>query len=129
MNREIKLKAWDIKNKQMCEVTHLNLRGKSGVMSCAKFTRSFCFDEVILEQFICELNGDGQDVGEVKPKTVVPIRHECVWAFDWDLERYLTTCKNEWRVCDKTDTPAAGNMRYCPYCGGKLVEKIDEVQE
>ncbi len=69
------------------------------------------------------------NIVEVQPETVELIRPECVWSFDWDLERYTTSCNNEWRVCGKTDTPAAGNMRYCPYCGGKLVEKIEEVQE
>ena len=51
MSREIKFRAWDIHNEQMCEVPHINLKGKFGVMSCAKYTSSFVFEEVILEQY------------------------------------------------------------------------------
>ena len=46
----------------------------------------------------------------------------CVWSQDeegnWD-----TGCGDTFTLIDET-TPGGNNMRYCPFCGGSLVEEF-----
>lgn len=47
---------------------------------------------------------------------------ECLWTYDSISDKWDTTCGNAF--CFNNDEDPAGNgMRYCPYCGGKLVEE------
>ena len=54
----------------------------------------------------------------------------CNWAvsnsFDFDSEEqeYLTSCGNEFIII--SGTPKDNKFKYCPYCGGNLVEDEDE---
>lgn len=47
---------------------------------------------------------------------------ECVWRIDgdeWDAEAYDTSCGNKYVIMN--GTPADNNMKFCVYCGKKLI--------
>jgi DNA-directed RNA polymerase subunit RPC12/RpoP len=46
---------------------------------------------------------------------------KCQWKENtWD-ECYDTKCGNKFRLDD--GTPESNDLKFCPYCGGKLIDK------
>ncbi len=50
----------------------------------------------------------------------------CVWSYD-DDDFWKTDCGNAFVLNE--GTPVENDMRFCPYCGGKLVEHKLETDE
>ena len=44
----------------------------------------------------------------------------CRWKYDEDMDAWNTQCDNAF--CIGEGTPAENEMKFCPYCGRKLVE-------
>lgn len=50
----------------------------------------------------------------------------CVWWLDHDLGNYWSSeCGLYWGMAND-DTPKNNQMNYCPKCGNKLVEALDQ---
>ena len=57
------------------------------------------------------------------------LKPDCVWTYrndDWGA--WETSCGQEY--CLQAGTPSECDMRYCAYCGGKLIERpIEEADD
>lgn len=49
---------------------------------------------------------------------------DCVWTYDDSNDCWETGCNNVSAVIE--GTPKDNGMKYCPYCGRKLEEIINE---
>ena len=49
---------------------------------------------------------------------------DCFWKYCEFEESWDTSCGESFMVLD--DTPSKNGMKYCPFCGGKLIELPDE---
>ena len=58
-------------------------------------------------------------------------RDACQWSYDRDYDYWDTECGKDFYL--DGDTPWENDMRYCPFCGGKLwtirLETIREADE
>lgn len=50
-----------------------------------------------------------------------PNRTDCIWTYDDNHDYWETTCGNLFVIIE--GTPVENNMVYCPYCGGRLLDK------
>ncbi len=46
----------------------------------------------------------------------------CVWVYDSAYDVWKTTCEETFVFTDGA-APADSGMRFCPYCGGRLIEE------
>jgi len=53
-------------------------------------------------------------------RTKKPPTRVCDWKHDENYNCYDTTCGHAFVIND--GTPAENDMKYCPYCGGRLRE-------
>lgn len=58
--------------------------------------------------------GDEIEVGPEK---------ECIWTADY-YDNYVTSCGETFPVAIRT--PKESNMKFCTFCGGKLIEEGSE---
>ena len=49
---------------------------------------------------------------------------DCTWEYCEFEESWNTSCGKSFMVLD--GGPAENGMKYCPFCGGKLIELPDE---
>ena len=48
---------------------------------------------------------------------------KCVWEFDYDeTYSWITSCGKKFYIVE--GTPVENEMKFCPYCGKKIVTRI-----
>ena len=57
---------------------------------------------------------------------IYPALAPCTWTEDEDAGAYDTACGNKHLFIE--GTPAENGYRFCPYCGGALVDAAEAVQ-
>lgn len=57
-----------------------------------------------------------REIAELRGKELLP----CTWTEDEDTMSYDTACGNKHLFIE--GTPRENNYRFCPYCGGALVD-------
>lgn len=74
-----------------------------------------------------ELSDDAQRAIQRATIAVSPEsnQRECVWKHDEDHDCWDTSCGNA--GCFLADGPKENDYRFCPYCGGRIVEQSESV--
>ena len=76
---------------------------------------------VLCDRDYCRFAEIGIDRKKIENALVAALtQKECVWKYDWD-DQWETNCSHRFEFVD--GTPTENKMKFCCYCGGKLVEE------